>query len=58
VKIEQWRSELPLREVLARRGIDEASFRAHEAAQLEEIGHEAAEGRSDQAISLLEELFG
>jgi hypothetical protein len=54
--MEQWRSELPLREVLARRGIDEAAFHAHEAAQIEELRSEAAEGRSDRAIALLEEL--
>jgi hypothetical protein len=56
VKMEMWRSEAAGSEVLARRGIDEASFRAHEAAQLDALGHEAAEGQSDMAIAMLDGL--
>jgi hypothetical protein len=56
VKMEAWRSGQPLREVLGRHGIDEEAFRAHEAAQIEALGHEAAEGRSELAVAQLEGL--
>jgi len=56
LKMEIWRGDAPVGDVLARRGIDEASFRAHEAAQLEALGREAADGRSEMAIALLEGL--
>jgi hypothetical protein len=55
-RMEAWRSTEPLGEVLGRRGIDETAFRAHEAAQIESLGREGAEGGSDLAIALLDGL--
>jgi hypothetical protein len=54
--MDQWRSGDLLLEVLTRHGIDEPSFRAHEAAQREALAREAAEGRTDLAVALLEGL--
>ena len=56
VKMEVWQSGQPLGEVLARHGIEEAAFSAHEAAQLEALGREGAMGGSELAIALIEGL--
>jgi hypothetical protein len=55
-KVEAWRTGEPLAAVLARRGIDEAAFAAHDAAQLDAVAREAAEGKSALASSLLADL--
>ncbi len=52
--MEVWRSQKALAEVLARHGIDEAAFHSHEAAQTEALAREAAEGRSELAIAMLD----
>lgn len=56
VKMEAWVTGAPLAAVLERRGMDEPAFRAHDAAQLEALEREAAEGRSDHAAALLDGL--
>ena len=56
VKAEAWRTGAPLREVLGLHGIEEGAFRAHEQKQAEALGREAAEGRADSAIALMEAL--
>ena len=56
VQMDLWQSGQPLGEVLARRGLDEAAFRAQEAAQRQALEREAAEGRADLAVALLDGL--
>jgi hypothetical protein len=56
VKNEAWRTGAPLREVLGQRGIEEGAFRAHEQKQADALGREAAEGRADSAIALMDAL--
>ncbi len=56
VQMEVWVSGQALAAVLERRGLDEPAFRARDAAAIEALEREAAEGRSDRAISWLEGL--
>jgi len=56
-RMEAWQSEAPLGEALARRGVDEAAFRAHEASVLEAIAREGAAGESATAALVLEGLL-
>ncbi len=56
-RMEAWQSDAPLGEVLARRGVDEAAFRAHEAAVLEAIGREGAAGESAAAVAVMDGLL-
>jgi hypothetical protein len=56
IKSETWRTGAPLCEVLGPRGIEETAFRWHEQKQAEALSREAAEGRADGAIALIEAL--
>jgi hypothetical protein len=55
MKMELWRGEA-LADVAARHGVDLATFEAHERVQAEAIAREAAEGRADGAILVVEAL--
>jgi hypothetical protein len=53
---EAWSSQEPIAQVLARRGVDPAAFRAALAAEAAAIASEATEGGSARAIALVERL--
>jgi hypothetical protein len=55
VRVEAWQGA-PLGEVLARHGVTEAAYQAFEREQAEALAREAAEGRSDRAVALVEAL--
>jgi hypothetical protein len=54
IKLESWQVGVSLREVLGRRGIDEATFRAHELRWAEALEAEAALGQAERALALLD----
>jgi hypothetical protein len=55
MKVDLWRGE-PLAEVAARHGVELGAFEAHERGQAESIAREAAEGRADGAVAVVEAL--
>jgi len=55
-RVEAWQGTAPIGEVLARHGITEAAYLAFEREQAEALAREAAEGRSDRAVALVEAL--
>lgn len=56
IKVEVWKTEAPVVDVLARYGVDEATYRAHEREQAEAMTREAGEGKNDRAAALMEAL--